>query len=161
MWTAKTLIRLGGCPGWSESSLGAHSFCWFCHIAAHLYYALKSLWWYCVNFALQQFDFYWIKRCNILQYVYAFCYYEPPRDKTTKMTMRPAKTQISLGVRPVWSASSQCAQWVAKDRSFLRADSEDTDQTGRMPRLIRVFAGRKCHFAGFVMRGLIYMVQRL
>ena len=34
--TAKTLIRLGGCPGWSESSLGAHSFCWFCHVAAHI-----------------------------------------------------------------------------------------------------------------------------
>ena len=34
--TAKTLIRLGGCPGWSESSLGAHSFCWFCHVVAHL-----------------------------------------------------------------------------------------------------------------------------
>ena len=29
--TAKTLIRLGGCPGWSESSLGAQSFWWFCH----------------------------------------------------------------------------------------------------------------------------------
>ena len=29
MRTAKTLIRLGGCPGWSGSSLGAHSFCWF------------------------------------------------------------------------------------------------------------------------------------
>ena len=28
-------IRPGGCPGWSESSLGAHSFCWFCHVAAH------------------------------------------------------------------------------------------------------------------------------
>ena len=26
---------------------------------------------------------------------------EPPRDKTNKMTVRPAKTQISLGVRPV------------------------------------------------------------
>ena len=25
MRTAKTLIRLGGCPGWSESSLGAHT----------------------------------------------------------------------------------------------------------------------------------------
>ena len=25
MWTAKTLIRLGGCPGWSESLLGAHA----------------------------------------------------------------------------------------------------------------------------------------
>ena len=35
MRTAKTLIRLGGCPGWSESSLGAQSLCWFCHVAAH------------------------------------------------------------------------------------------------------------------------------
>ena len=25
MRTAKTLIRLGGCPGWSESSMGAHA----------------------------------------------------------------------------------------------------------------------------------------
>ena len=25
MWTARILIRLGGCPGWSESSLGAHA----------------------------------------------------------------------------------------------------------------------------------------
>ena len=34
--TAKTLIRLGGCPGISESSLGARSLCWFCHEAAQL-----------------------------------------------------------------------------------------------------------------------------
>ena len=34
--TAKTLIRLGGCSGWSESSLGAHWFCWCCRVAAHL-----------------------------------------------------------------------------------------------------------------------------
>ena len=34
MRTAKTLIRLDGCPGWSESSLAAHSFCWSCHVAA-------------------------------------------------------------------------------------------------------------------------------
>ena len=34
--TAKTLIRLGGCPGWSESSLGAQAHCWFCHEAAHI-----------------------------------------------------------------------------------------------------------------------------
>ena len=34
--TAKTRIRLGGCPGWSESSLGAQSLCWFCHVATHL-----------------------------------------------------------------------------------------------------------------------------
>ena len=36
MRTTKTLIRLGGCPGWSESSLGAHSFCWFCHVVAQI-----------------------------------------------------------------------------------------------------------------------------
>ena len=55
--------------------------------------------------------------------------------------MRPAKTQISLGIRPVWSESLLCAQWVAKDPSFLHGDSEDSDQTGQMPRLIWVFAG--------------------
>ena len=30
---------------------------------------------------------------------------------------------ISLGIHPVWSESLQCAQWVAKDPGFLRADS--------------------------------------
>ena len=30
------LIRLGGCPCWSASSLDAQSFCWFCHEAAQL-----------------------------------------------------------------------------------------------------------------------------
>ena len=58
------------------------------------------------------------------------------------MSVRPAKTQISLGIRPDWSESSLCAQWVAKGPSFLHANSEDSDQTGRMPRLIWVFAGR-------------------
>ena len=52
---------------------------------------------------------------------------EPPHDKTNKMTVRPAKTQISLGIRPVWSESSLCVQWVAKDPNFLHADSEDSD----------------------------------
>ena len=31
----RRLIRLGGCPGWSESSLGAQPFCWFYHEVAH------------------------------------------------------------------------------------------------------------------------------
>ena len=76
--------------------------------------------------------------------------------KPTKWHMRPAKTQISLGIRPVWSESSLCAQWVAKDPSFLHADSEDSDQTGWMPRLTWVFAGRTCHSVGFIMRRLIW-----
>ena len=81
--------------------------------------------------------------------------HELRHDKTNKVTVRPAKPQISLGIRPVWSESSLCAQWVAKDPSFLHADSEDSDQTGRTPRLIWVFAGRTDHFVGFVTRRLI------
>ena len=29
--------RLGRCPGWSKSSLGTHSLCWFCHEVAHIF----------------------------------------------------------------------------------------------------------------------------
>ena len=39
--TAKTLIRLGGCQGWTESSRCAHPHCWVCHEAAHLSYPRK------------------------------------------------------------------------------------------------------------------------
>ena len=73
--------------------------------------------------------------------------------KPTKWSVRPAKTQISLGIRPV--ESSQCAQLVAKNPSFLHADSEDSGQTGRMPRLICVFDGRTGHYVGFVGRWFI------
>ena len=45
--------------------------------------------------------------------------------KPTKWPVRPAKTQISLGICPVWSESLLCAHWVAKDPSFLHADRED------------------------------------
>ena len=35
--------------------------------------------------------------------------YEPQHDKTNKMSVRPTKTQISLGICPVWSESSLSA----------------------------------------------------
>ena len=60
---------------------------------------------------------------------------EPPHDKTNKMAYAPTKTHINLGIRPVWSESSLCAQWVAKDPNFLHAENEDSDQTAWMPRL--------------------------
>ena len=66
------------------------------------------------------------------------------------------RRQISLGIRPVWSESSLCAQWVAKDTSCLHADSEDYDQTGRMPRLIWVFAGRTVTLLVLSCRGSFY-----
>ena len=56
--------------------------------------------------------------------------------KHTKLHVRPAKTQISLGIHPVRSESLLCAVWVPKGLSFLHADSEGSNQTGRMPRLI-------------------------
>ena len=62
--------------------------------------------------------------------------------KPTKWHMRPAKTQISLGIRPVWSESSLCAFRNIGSLATDWAHSEDSDQTGRMPRLIWVFAGR-------------------
>ena len=58
--------------------------------------------------------------------LFALNKYESRHDKTNKVTVRPANTQISLRIRPVWSDSSLCAQWVAKDLSFLHADSKDS-----------------------------------
>ena len=55
--------------------------------------------------------------------------------KPTKLHMHPAKTQISLGVAQS-DQSSLCAQWVAMDPRILHVGSEDSDQTGWMPRLI-------------------------
>ena len=75
---------------------------------------------------------------------------EPLMTKPTKWHVCPVKTQISLGICPVWSESSLCTLCIAKDPTFLLADSEVSDQTGRMPRLIWVFAECTCHFVGFV-----------
>ena len=71
------------------------------------------------------------------------------------MTVCPVN-QISLGIHPVWLESLLCTQWVAKDSSFLHADSKDADQTGRMPRLICVFAGRTLILLDFSCRGSFY-----
>ena len=68
--------------------------------------------------------------------------------KSTKWHMRPAKTKISLG----WSESSLSTWRNHGSLATHWVQREDSDQTGRMPRLIWVFAGRTCHFVGFVMR---------
>ena len=38
----RRLIRLGGCPVWSESLLGAHLFCWFCRAEARIFFVIAS-----------------------------------------------------------------------------------------------------------------------
>ena len=67
--------------------------------------------------------------------------YEPQHDKTNKMTVRPAKTHISLGIRPVWSECSLSAWRNIGSLATHWTHTEDSDQTGQMPRLIWVFAG--------------------
>ena len=68
-------------------------------------------------------------------------WFEPRHDKTNKVSVRPAKTQISLGIRTVWSKSSLAWRNLGPLTTHW-AHSEDFDQTVRMPRLIWVFAGR-------------------
>ena len=45
--------------------------------------------------------------------------------KPSKWYVRPAKTQISLDIRPAWSEPPLCAICVAKDPKFHHAESED------------------------------------
>ena len=74
----------------------------------------------------------------------------------------------------IWATTRQkqqndlCAQRRLRSESFLSAwrklgslathwaHSKDSDQTGRMLRLIWVFAGCTCHFVGFVTMQLIF-----
>ena len=81
--------------------------------------------------------------------------------KPTKWPVHLTKTQISLGIHPGWSESSLSA-W--RNLGFLAthwAHSEDSDRSGRMPRLISVFAGHIDYFVGFVMRTLIFVNETL
>ena len=68
---------------------------------------------------------------------------EPPYDKTNKMDVHPVKTEINLGIHPVWSESSLSAWRNIESLATDWVHSEDSDQTGWMPRLIQVFTGRK------------------
>ena len=85
---------------------------------------------------------------------------EPQHDKTkpTDRPVRPARTQISMGIRPVWSETSLCAQWEAKDPRFLRADSEVWSDSGGCPGWSEYLLGAR-HFVGCVMLLLNYAFQ--
>ena len=83
MRTAKTLIRLGGCPGWSESSLGAHTFCLFCHVALIWCMYIIAFW--------QSFAF----KCRPNKAFCSLC--EPRHDKTNKMACAPSEDSDQPG----------------------------------------------------------------
>ena len=60
---------------------------------------------------------------------------EPTHDKTNKMACAPSEDS-GQPVHPPSLIRVFAVRSVGKDTSFLHADSEDSDQTGRMPRLI-------------------------
>ena len=75
--------------------------------------------------------------------------------KPIKWSVLPAKTQISLDILPVWSESSLSAWKNLGSLATNKVHSEDSDQTGQMPRLIWVFAGGTDQFVSFVVLRLI------
>ena len=80
--------------------------------------------------------------------------------KPTKWHVRPAKTQISLSIRPDWSESSLSAWRKLGALATHWAHSEDSDQTGRMPKLIWIFAGRTVILLALSRGGSFILFQR-
>ena len=83
--------------------------------------------------------------------------------KPNKMDVHPAKTQISLdqdsdqpGHPPNLIRIFAVRLMKARILKLPSKRTVKTDKTGRMPRLIWVFAGRTCYFVGFVMMRLSY-----
>ena len=93
---------------------------------------------------------------NLMICIYIFQQRKKERKKQTNWHVRPAKTQISLDIRPVWSEFSLSPWRKLGSLPTHWARIEDYDHTGRMHRLIWVFAGRKDHFVGLVMKRLFY-----
>ena len=82
------------------------------------------------------------------------------RDMTKPTKWECAQRRLRSALASAQSdLSSLSAKWVVKGPRFLHADSKDSDQTGRMPRLIWGFASLRwahTHFVGFVMSRLSF-----
>ena len=83
------------------------------------------------EFAVTGLSVYYISRVALQNSIF-----EPPHDKTNKMICAPSEDRSAWAATQSDQESSQCAKWIAEVPMFLHADSEDSDQTGRMPRLI-------------------------
>ena len=86
---------------------------------------------------------------------FAPCQLSPRLTKPTKCSVRSAKTQIRLGIRPDWPVFSVRMKkpWVL---SYPLSAQRRLWSAWWMSRLIWVFAGRTGHFVGFVMLQLNY-----
>ena len=125
MRTAKTLIRLGRCPGWSETSLGTH--CWFCHEVAHWFIHLCLIL-TCNNYCLYKEV---ISMSAVLQRLkWAASWQIQQNGMCAQRRLRPAWAS------PQSDQSSLSAWTNLRSLNTKWAHSEDSDQTGWMPRLL-------------------------
>ena len=74
----RRLIRLVGGPGWSQSLMGAQSFCWVFHVAAHLFFGKLSF------------------NCHQIPTLSVSLINEPRPEKTCLRGLGPGKTQTGL-----------------------------------------------------------------
>ena len=79
---------------------------------------------------------------------------EPPHDKTNKMICAPSEDSDQPWHPPSLIRVFAVRMTKAWDLIYPLKESDYSDQTGQMPRLIWVFAGCTCHFVDFVMRRL-------
>ena len=137
-WRAKAQMVPCACIGWSESAHSAH---------------------------VQRHFFTWrgpYMKDDLSIYILSSQFYHMSQriTKPTKWYVRLAKTQISLGIRPVWSvlAIRMKKAWVLIypliTQQRLWSDWENA-------RLIGVFAGQAYNFVGFVMPWLIFILNIL
>ena len=86
---------------------------------------------------------------------------EPPRDKPTKWHVRPTKTQISLGIRQIWSVSflstwrergSLATHWAQANAPIRLGGCPGSDWVDAQTDLSLRWA--HSHFVGFVMSRL-------
>ena len=142
---AKTLIRLGGCPGWSESSLGVHSFCW----------VLSCRGSFCCLSSRQTFRYQAMLFCEELNIAANALNMSRFMTKPTKLHVCPAKTQISLGIHLVWLEFSLSAWRKLGSLATHWASSEDWSDWGDAQADLSLRWAHS-HFVGFVMRWLNY-----
>ena len=156
----KSQISLGICPVWSEFAVRMKKACVFSYPLS----AQRRLIRLCLRWVHMPFCCFFHEAVQIHLYFPYPIIYCPAIISFGHRTRKPTKwpvhqwTQISLGIHPVWSVFILRLMG-GSGPNISSCGQRDFDQTGWMPRLIWVFAGRTGHFVGFVLRQLILFLN--
>ena len=146
--TVKALIRIRGCEGWSVPSesgpslstyIRRHVFAWRGLVDGVSLFLVLNRAPNIVNGT----------RTNRLEKNPLFCEMSQPTTKPIIRLVRPTKTQIRLRIRAVWSESSMIACAFYNLWAIQRGVNKNPCLTGKMYRLIWVFAGLTGLIVGF------------